>query len=724
MIPDEKLDAMVAADERRLRDAYRRIGSATETGGAAQLSEPSSDPFDAAIQFIGRIEDFAVQPGRAISGNPDFEARLEQAALASKFRYRLVVLQEPWWREEGPPLLVRIRDTDEARVAVCSGGRYRLHDPVSGDVRSVTADIARTISPDGYMLYAALPNRLTPGVLSRFALHGAGGEIRSLLLSGGIAVMLGFIIPVVTGAVVASAIPEGRPAMIWELALLVAAAGLGVAGFTFGRSFAMIRASSLINLRLQSAIWDRILRLPTAFFRNYSTGDLAQRVLAVDRARRVLTGPVLNGLLSGLFAMAGFILMLLYDLRLALYGLGFALLTGITLLLIARRQLVHTGIATDLKGRVVGRVIDILGGVGKLRVAAAEERAFEQWSIRFAAERRATWQAARLRALQAVTVTVLPALGTLGMFAVAGLRDEPIDLASFSAFSAAFAQFVAAAAMFGLSLSMSLDAVPYIRRFMPILDAVPEVDDGGTDPGRLSGEIRLSGVSFRYTDSGAPVLDGIDIEVRPGEFVAIVGPSGSGKSTLLRLLLGFERPGSGAVFYDGQDLARLDVRLVRRQIGTVLQSAGLTPGSIHDNIAGARRLGEEEVMAAAELAGLADDIRAFPMGLETIVAEGGGTLSGGQRQRVMIARALIGKPACLLFDEATSALDNRTQSIVSGSLAALKVTRIVIAHRLSTIRNADRILVIERGRLVEEGTYADLMERRGAFFRMAERQLA
>jgi len=319
---------------------------------------------------------------------------------------------------------------------------------------------------------------------------------------------------------------------------------------------------------------------------------------------------------------------------------------------------------------------------------------------------------------------MLPPLGTLGTFAIAGYRAEPIDLASFAAFNAAFAQFTAAGAMFGLSIALALESVPLIRRFLPILAAPVETDAARAEPGQLSGHIQLSGVSFRYAADGPLVLNDIDLNIAPGEFVAIVGPSGSGKSTLLRLLLGFETPTEGAVFYDDRDLQRLDLRLVRRQIGTVLQSAGLIPGSIYENIAGARPLSDEVVMAAAEQAGLADDIRSFPMGLETIVSEGGGTLSGGQRQRVMIARALVGRPAIVFFDEATSALDNRTQAIVSNSLDALKVTRLVIAHRLSTIRHADKIVVIDRGHVAEQGTYDALMARRGAFYTLAERQLA
>jgi ATP-binding cassette subfamily C protein len=216
----------------------------------------------------------------------------------------------------------------------------------------------------------------------------------------------------------------------------------------------------------------------------------------------------------------------------------------------------------------------------------------------------------------------------------------------------------------------------------------------------------------------------VSLQCRPGEFVALVGPSGSGKSTLLRLLLGFEAPEAGAIRYDRRDLAALDARAVRRQIGTMLQNGRLLAGDIFTNIVGASTLTLEDAWAAARLAGLDEDIRQLPMGMHTVLSDGASTLSGGQRQRLLIARAIVHKPRLLFFDEATSALDNRTQEIVGESLERLAVTRLVIAHRLSTIQKADRIYVLERGRIVESGTYRELMQRRGVFAALARRQLA
>ncbi len=266
--------------------------------------------------------------------------------------------------------------------------------------------------------------------------------------------------------------------------------------------------------------------------------------------------------------------------------------------------------------------------------------------------------------------------------------------------------------------------VPVYERLEPILETVPEVDESKSEPGELAGEIEFSHVSFRYQEDGPLILDGVSFRAGPGEFIALVGPSGAGKSTCLRLILGFEKPTVGSIYFDGQDLSGLAVQSVRRQIGVVLQSGRPMAGSIFSNIMGSANLGVDAAWEAARMAGLEEDIKAMPMGMHTVISEGAETFSGGQKQRILIARAIVHRPRIILFDEATSALDNRTQEIVSRSLEGLKATRIVIAHRLSTIQNADRIYVIDDGRVVEEGTYGDLLRNNGPFAHLAERQIA
>ena len=233
----------------------------------------------------------------------------------------------------------------------------------------------------------------------------------------------------------------------------------------------------------------------------------------------------------------------------------------------------------------------------------------------------------------------------------------------------------------------------------------------------------LSSVYFRYNDTMPYVVDGMSLKIRAGEYIAIVGTTGCGKSTLMRLMLGFETPEKGAIYYDGKDISKLDLHSLRRNIGVVMQDGSLFQGDIYSNIViSAPQLTLADAWEAAETAGIADDIRAMPMGMQTVISEGQGGISGGQKQRLMIARAVAPKPRVLMFDEATSALDNRTQKQVSDALDKLKCTRIVIAHRLSTIKNCDRILVLDKGHIMEDGTYDELIANNGFFAQLVERQ--
>jgi ATP-binding cassette subfamily C protein len=294
----------------------------------------------------------------------------------------------------------------------------------------------------------------------------------------------------------------------------------------------------------------------------------------------------------------------------------------------------------------------------------------------------------------------------------------------FLAFTAAYGVFLGAMQALGdASLSM-LKIVPVWERIRPILETLPEVDATKSYPGQLTGAIDISHVSFRYSADGPWILKDVSLKIKAGEFVALVGGSGSGKSTLMRLMLGFETPEMGSIYYDGQDLASLDLRMVRQQLGVVLQESRVLPADIFRNIVGSSSRTVQDAWDAAEKAGLADDVRAMPMQMHTIISEGGGTLSGGQRQRLMIARAIVHRPKILYLDEATSALDNKTQAIVTESMDKLQATRIVIAHRLSTIVNADRICYLEQGQLKEQGTFKELMEMDGLFAQLAKRQLA
>jgi ATP-binding cassette subfamily C protein len=377
-----------------------------------------------------------------------------------------------------------------------------------------------------------------------------------------------------------------------------------------------------------------------------------------------------------------------------------------------------------LKGQLSGMVIQQMVGISKLRVNAAERRAFAEWSKLFARQQTAVYATANLRNLQTVFNAGWVPFTTLVIFWSVFQRGlDSIDPGHFLAFFAAFGQIIIASRSITAALGGMLQAVPLFERARPILDAVPEVVQNAQDPGVLTGRVDLAHVAFRYSPDGPLVLNDVSMTIEPGQFVAVVGPSGAGKSSLIRLLLGFERAESGSVLFDDMELATLDVELVRRQIGVVLQTAQVMPGSILTNIVGETELTRDDAWLAATEAGLDGDLRSMPMGMDTLITEGSSTLSGGQKQRLMIARALALRPRLLMFDEATSALDNITQRTVTESLDQLAVTRIVIAHRLSTIAGADKIIVMDRGRVAEQGTYDELMANGGPFSQLAARQV-
>jgi NHLM bacteriocin system ABC transporter ATP-binding protein len=418
-----------------------------------------------------------------------------------------------------------------------------------------------------------------------------------------------------------------------------------------------------------------------------------------------------------------------YSGSLALIALVVALINIAVTITAGVMTLKRTRPLLNEQGKLFGMMVQIINGVSKFRLAGAENRAFAYWGKQYAHQLRLTMATQgiedNLAVVNNLLSTATPAV--LFVFAATALQQSeinhtPFTTGMFFAFNTAFGTFVSGTTNLSKVVLDILKILPIWERTQPILQGVPEVNAEKSDPGRLTGHIAIEHSLFRYRADGNLILNDVSIKAEPGEFIALVGPSGSGKSTLLRLLLGFDRPESGTVYYDGQDLSGLDVTAVRRQIGVVLQNSRLMSASIFENIASGALITMDEAWEAARMAGFDADVAAMPMGMHTVVSEGGSNISGGQRQRLMIARALALRPRILLFDEATSALDNKTQAIVSESLDRLKVTRIVVAHRLSTIRNADRIYVLEAGQMIEQGSFAELAKQDGLFSQMIQRQ--
>ncbi|MFE0539249.1 NHLP bacteriocin export ABC transporter permease/ATPase subunit [Streptomyces nigra] len=651
---------------------------------------------------------------------------VERVALASRVRTRSIRLEGRWWRDDIGPL-VGHRALSGAPVALLwrRGGYVAVH-PATGRETPVEKANAEEFEPRAVMFYRPLPDRpLSPLRLLRFSMRGTGGDLVRLLLSGLVTVAIGALVPVATGRVLGEFVPKAQAGLIVQVCLAVMISGVVAAAFMLLQNLTILRLEGRIEAILQPALWDRLLRLPTKFFTERSTGELASQAMGISAIRRLLAGvgPVVaQSVTVGAMNLA---LLFWYSVPMAMAAIGMLVLIAAVFLGLGLWQVRWQRRLVVLSNKLNNQAFQTLRGLPKLRVAAAENYAYAAWAEEFARSRELQQRVGRIKNLTAVLGAVYLPLCTLLMFMLlAGPARGSMSAAAFLTFSTSVTMLLTSVTQLTGAFVSAVSALPLFQEIEPVLRAAPEVRSGSTRPGPLTGAIEARRLSFRYSDDGPLVLDDVSFDIRPGEFVAIVGPSGCGKSTLLRLLIGFDKPVSGSVLYDGQDLSALDQSAVRRQCGVVLQHAQPFTGSILDVICGTEPYTPEEAMAAAEMAGLADDIRRMPMGLHTIVS-GSGAVSGGQRQRLMIAQALIRWPRILFFDEATSALDNETQRTVIESTRALNATRVVIAHRLSTVLDADRVIVMEDGKVAQQGPPAQLLaDTGGRLHELVRRQMA
>ncbi|MEV7796023.1 NHLP bacteriocin export ABC transporter permease/ATPase subunit [Streptomyces sp. NPDC087512] len=706
------------ADRTLLASIGRRQGTRTTAADA--------DATYAACELVARAAGITLaEPARDGTASDRLDP-VERVALASRVRTRAVRLQGRWWRDDVGPL-VGHRALSGAPVALLwrRGGYVAVH-PSTGRETPVEKANAEEFEPRAVMFYRPLPERgLGPLRLLRFCLRGTRRDLGVLLLAGLVTVAIGALVPVATGKVLGEFVPRAQTGLIVQVCLAVMLSSVVAAAFTLLQNLTVLRLEGRIEATLQPAVWDRLLRLPTGFFTERSTGELASAAMGISAIRRLLAGVGPTVAQSVTVGATNLGLLLWYSVPMALAAIAMLVVVAGVFLGLGLWQVRWQRRLVRLTNKLNNQAFQTLRGLPKLRVAAAENYAYAAWAERFAHSRELQQRAGRIKNLNAVLGAVYLPLCTLVMFMLlAGPARGSMSAADFLTFSTAVTMLLTSVTQLTGAFVSAVAALPLFEEIRPVLEATPEVRTASTRPGPLSGAIEARRLSFRYTDDGPLVLDDVSFEVRPGEFVAVVGPSGCGKSTLLRLLIGFDRPLSGSVLYDGQDLAALDRSAVRRQCGVVLQHAQPFTGSVLDVICGTEPYTPEEAMAAAEMAGLAEDIRRMPMGLHTIVS-GSGAVSGGQRQRLMIAQALIRRPRILFFDEATSALDNETQRTVIESTKALDATRVVIAHRLSTVLDADRVIVMEDGRIAQQGPPAELLaDTGGRLHELVRRQLA
>lgn len=556
-----------------------------------------------------------------------------------------------------------------------------------------------------------------------FALKSlAVSDIVYILLISVAVALINMLLPFLNKEIFDNIIPSGETGNLLPIVIVLAASGAGAALFSVTRSLLLMRVRDKVNVDVQAATIDRAFRLPAPFFRKFNSGELSSRIMSVSSICSMLSDAVLSGILSLICSLVYFYQVFIY--AQSLLGICILLMLANTLLSLIT-YVFATRFHKDIQPKnaaLTGFLFSLISGMQKIKTSGSERRAFAKWASLFK-------EASPNKADKPLIITIAPTLslslslgGTLLIYGKA--FTSGVQLSDFIAFDIAFGMVSGVIASFNGILPTLALLKPMSELIRPILDEAPEAEDDMPEVSSLSGNIEVNELKFRYDDESPYLYDGLNLRIKAGEYVGIVGESGCGKSTLLRLLLGFEKPESGSIFYDHYNLANVNKSSLRRHIGTCMQDKNLFGGTIFDNITLNTPLSSyDDAWEAARLAGVDEDIREMPMQMHTLINDSGTGVSGGQKQRILIARALAGKPSILFFDEATSALDNITQEKVAENLEKLKCTRLCIAHRLSTVRSCDRILVLKGGHIVEEGDYDSLMERKGYFYELVNKQI-
>ncbi len=718
---DEQIRQRRAGDDAALSDSIARMAGAVL---GKRIFEELDDSRTAKNAIDEILKYYHLKTQEVPANCKTLEAQLEFLLRPHGIMFRTVTLSDGWYKDaSGAMLCFRKQDGKVTALLPKGMSGYTCLDYDTGKRVRVSRSDQDSFAPEALLFYQPFPLRKMglPDLFRYIAGVLKPADYLLLALSVLIVTLIGMFTPYLNHIFFADVIASGKIQLLVSAGIFLVCTIISSLLFTSVRSLLTARIKTKLHITVQAASMMRVLSLPADFFKDYSAGDLASRTQYMDEICSILTSSMLETGITTLFSLLYLIQIRYYAPALtipAVIILAVSLLISLSAaflqMKVSRREL-------ELAAQESGMSFSLISGVQKIKLSGAEKRAFARWGTLYAQRAELQYRPPLFLTISKTLTTAVALLGTVAIYYFSVVNH--IAPAEYYAFYSVFGMVVGA---FGgiADIALKTAAVrPMLEMVRPILEAVPEVSGSKQVLSRISGGIELNNVSFRYQDNMPLVLDNLSLKIRAGQYVAIVGKSGCGKSTLMRLLLGFETPQKGAIYYDGKDLNTIDLRSLRRKIGVVMQNGKLFQGDIFSNIAiSAPDLTLDGAWDAAEKVGIAEDIRNMPMGMFTMVSEGSGGISGGQRQRLLIARAIAPKPRILMFDEATSALDNLTQKTVSDTLDHLKCTRIVIAHRLSTIRQCDRIIVLDKGKIIEDGTYDALIEAGGFFAELVERQ--
>ncbi len=682
--------------------------------------EQARSAMDMILKFYGiRIKEFPVEL-------KDFDRELDRLLHPYGIMKRTVNLTKGWYKDAVGPMLGYIKETQTPVALMPDVKRgYYYFDASKGKNVSVNRETEKLLGVDALCFYKPFPlKKLNTGDLLKYLLETLSvNDIIQMAVLTGIATFIGMAMPRLTYWLYSDELlNSGSTSSLFAIGVFMASVSISTIIMNSLKNLLLTKIQRKNSLFTEAAAMMRVLSLPSDFFKQYSAGEISQRMTYITSLCNSLNSMVVSTGLTSVFSFA-------YITQIFRFAPGMVIPSLIIILVniifSCASSLIQMGISKERMENTAkesGMSYAMISGIQKIKLSGAEKRAFGKWSKTYSDMARLTYDPPMFIKINTVISTAIGLAGTLVMYFMA--LQNGLSVAEYTAFNSAYGMlFGALSSLFGIALEVA-GIKPYLKMVEPIFDTVPEVSGNKDIVEKLGGGIEISHLSFKYGEDLPLILDDLSIKISPKQYVAIVGKTGCGKSTLLRLLIGFEVPVRGTIFYDGKDIKGLDLQSLRSNIGTVLQSGSLMNGSIYENIAISKPdLTLDEAWEAAEMAGIADDIREMPMGMHTVISEGGGGISGGQKQRLMIARAVAGKPKILMFDEATSALDNKTQKQVSEALDSLKCTRVIIAHRLSTIKNADRILVLDKGKIIEDGNYDELIAANGYFAELVSRQI-
>ena len=720
---EEQLRYREETDNANFEDAIDSIAGAvmgTRLRDALSQNEIAGSAIEEILKFYHCKSKNEELPPQIKTIDEQIEYRMRPFGIKN----RTVTLEKGWYNHAVGAMIGTLSE-DGSAVALIPGKLtgYKLVYIKSGKQIKMNRKLEALLDKEAICFYEPLPQKsLSMGDLLKFMLQQLSlSDIILYFVLMGLSAALGLLSPQFTKWLFGDVLGSGSLSVLISLAIFMVCFSISQLCFGVFQSLINSRIGIKQNIAVQAAVMARVMSLPPTFFREYSAGELSQRASYVQSLCTTLFNSIGMTGLTSLFSLIYIGQIFFFAPTLVIPSLLITAATIVLSLLTTFAQMRITREKMGLSAKTSGLTYSTITGIQKIKLAGAEKRMFSRWAKNYAEEARLQYNPPMFLKLSGTISLAISLAGTMIMYAIA--VKSHIDVSDYYAFNTAYGM-VSSAFTAVVSIAVTVANIkPTLEMARPIMEAEPESHEGKENIAVLRGGIELSHICFRYNDSMPNVIDDLSLKIKPGEYLAIVGSTGCGKSTLMRLLLGFETPQKGSIFFDNKDIAKIDLESLRRKIGVVMQNGKLFLGDIYSNIViTAPELGMDAAWEAAEIASIADDIRALPMGMHTIICEGQGGISGGQRQRLMIARAVAPKPKVLMFDEATSALDNITQKNVSEAIDTLKCTRIVIAHRLSTIQHADRIIYLDGGKIVEEGTYEDLIARNGRFAKLVERQ--